>query len=288
VALLTASVASYGIYRTVQRLPGRVVEIRQIPVVAATQALPAGTRLTAEHLKVVPWPMNAPLPGAHAKIEEVLDRGLIAPVLLNEPVTESKLAAQDAGAGLPPTIPDGLRAISVRVNEVIGVGLFVGPGTRVDVLATFTTDEGPISRAVVENVAILAAGTPYDAELAAQQRRPVPPSVVTLAVTPEQAERIALVATNGQILLALRNPADSESVATPGVRLRGLLPQGAAAAAPAAAPRPAARRAAPPPVQPVVLTAPAPPPAPKPYTVEAYRAAKKAVETLPTTEEASR
>jgi pilus assembly protein CpaB len=151
----------------------------------------------------------------------------------------------------------------------------------VDVLATFTTDEGPIARAVVENVEIIAAGTPYDAELAAQQRRPVPPSVVTLAVTPEQAERIALVATNGQILLALRNPADDDSVATPGVRLRGLLPQAAAAPPPPSTPRPAVRRVEPPPVQPVVLAAPPPVP-PKPYMVEAYRAAKKTEEALQT------
>lgn len=278
VALATASIASYAVYRSVQRIPGRVVEVRQVPVVAATAALSAGTKLTAEHLKVIQWPAGAPLPGAHAAIIEVVDRGLIAPVLPNEPITDSKLVAAGLGAGLSPTIPLGMRAISVRVNEVIGVGLFVGPGTRVDVLATFSTDGGPISRAVVDNVEIIASGTPYDAPPGNQEPREVPPTVVTLAVTPEQAERIALVATNGQILLALRNPTDAGEVDTPGVRLAGLLLE--PPPPPPAQPRPAPVRRPVPPVQVAVVTPPPPQAPPKPYTVETIRAAKRTEERV--------
>jgi pilus assembly protein CpaB len=278
VALVTASVAAWAVYETVKRIPGRIVAVRQVPVVAATKALSAGTRISAENIKLIQWPAEAPLPGAHAEPREVIDRGLIAPVLPNEPITESKLAALEAGAGLPPAIPPGLRAISVRVNEVIGVGLFVGQGTRVDVLATFSTEGGPIARAVVDNVEIIAAGTPYDAERAAAERRPIPPTVVTLAVTPEQAERIALVATNGQILLALRNPTDSGDVNTPGVRLSGLLLNGPP---PVVEPRPVVRRAAPPPPpEQVAVAPPPPPPPPKPYVVEAIRAAKRSQEAV--------
>jgi pilus assembly protein CpaB len=283
VALVMASAAAWGVYETVKRIPGRIIAVRQVPVVAATTAIPPGTRLTAENIKVIQWPAEAPLPGAHATPQEVIDRGTIAPLLLNEPITESKLATSEAGAGLPPTIPPGLRAISVRVNEVIGVGLYVGQGTRVDVLATFSTEGGPISRAVVENVQIIAAGTAFDAERAAAERRTIPPTVVTLAVTPEQAERIALVATNGQILLALRNPVDGAQVNTRGVRLAGLLIGGDA---PPVEPRPVVRRAAPPPVQ-VVVAPPPPPPPPKPYTVEAIRAAKRSEERV-RNEEATR
>ena len=280
VALLTASIASYAVYQTVRRLPGRIVEVRQVPVVAATRALSAGTRLTAENVKVIQWPADAPLPGAHAALGEVVDRGLLAPVLPNEPITDSKLVAPGVGAGLSPTIPLGMRAISVRVNEVIGVGLFVGPGTRVDVLATFETDAGPISRAVVENVEIISSGTPYDAPPENQARRGSPPAVVTLAVTPAQAERIALVATNGQILLALRNPSDTGQVETPGVRLTGLLLEPPPRAE---APRPAVvRPAAPVRVAVAPPPPPPPPPPPKPYTVETIRAAKRGEDRVQT------
>ena len=111
-------------------------------------------------------------------------------IAANEPITEPKLAAKGAGAGLPPTIPPGMRAISVKVNEVVGVAGFVVPGTRVDVLVTFEsrTQTSEASRASSSrNVQVLTAGTRYDQEKARQDGKPIPTSVVTLLVSPEDA-----------------------------------------------------------------------------------------------------
>ena len=149
-----ATLASYALYLAVQEMPVREVEVNSIPVVVANQDLPVGTLLTVDHVKVVAWPQASPVPGAFGTIEEVTDRGLIAGVVTNEPLTDSKLASREAGGGLPPSIPLGMRALSVRVNEVIGVAGFVVPGTRVDVLATVQQgNQGEsISKVVVSNV----------------------------------------------------------------------------------------------------------------------------------------
>jgi pilus assembly protein CpaB len=99
-------------------------------------------------------------------VEQVVDRGVIAPVAENEPLSGNNVASKEAGAGLPPTIPPGMRAISVKVNEVIGVAGFVVPGTRVDVMAIVRESNKSLARVVVSNVQVLAAGTRYDQEVA--------------------------------------------------------------------------------------------------------------------------
>ena len=167
VALVMATVASYALYLAVQQMPVREVEVNSVPVVVATQDLPVGTLLTVDHLKTVQWPAASMVPGAFSTGEELTDRGLIASVVTNEPLTETKLAPREAGGGLPPSIPLGMRAISVRVNDVIGVAGFVVPGTRVDVLATVSQGQhDSMSKVVVSNVQVLTAGTRYDLEQA--------------------------------------------------------------------------------------------------------------------------
>src|SRR5439155_26484437 len=123
----------------------------------------------ADAVKVVPWPANTPLAGGFTDVESVVDRGLIAPVVENEPLTESKLAPKAAGAGLPPSIPPGMRAMSVKVNEVVGVAGFVVPGTRVDVMVTMRQKDENIARVAVSNVQVLTAGTRYDQENARRE-----------------------------------------------------------------------------------------------------------------------
>ena len=130
IALVMATVASYGLYLAVQQLPIREVEVNSVPVVVATQDLPVGTMVTTAQVRIARWPASNPIEGAFAEVDAVNDRGLIASVVMNEPITEMKLASREAGAGLPPSIPLGMRAISVKVNEVIGVAGFVVPGTR--------------------------------------------------------------------------------------------------------------------------------------------------------------
>ncbi len=133
VAVVAATIASYGTYRALSRLPQRPVEMPTKKAVVAATQMPVGTLLTRESVKLVDWPAT-PLQSGFSTLDDVVNRGLMAAVVENEPLTESKLAPKEAGAGLPPTITQGMRAISVQVNEVIGVAGFVVPGTHVDVV----------------------------------------------------------------------------------------------------------------------------------------------------------
>jgi pilus assembly protein CpaB len=273
VAVITAGLASWGVLRAIQRIPTREVEVASMHVVVAAQSLPVGTRLDANHLRVVPWPARNPVKGSFSDPKKLVDRGVITPIAENEPITESKVASPEAGAGLPPVIPSGMRAISVRVNEVIGVAGFVVPGTRVDVLVTVrNADKGsdePMTRTVVSHVQVLTAGTKYDQENS-KDGKPIPTSVVTLMVLPEDAERIALASNEGKITLALRNPLDVAPTDTRGVRLAALM----RGTGPEPVIDPVRNR--------VVARKPTPTPAPVPtvYTVEAIRAAKRSAEVV--------
>jgi pilus assembly protein CpaB len=280
VAFIAAGVAAYGVFAMIKNRPVQEVEVAHTFVVAATHSLPAGARLTPDDVKLVAWPERAKVPGAFTKVEDVVNRGVLSPVLENEPLAEAKLAPVGAGAGLPPTITPGMRAISVRVNEVIGVAGFVTPGTRVDVFVTLKQGEGSITRVVVSNVQVLTAGTRYDQDKS-KNGEAIPSSVVTLLVTPEDAERVVLASTDGQIMLALRNPLDAGPTSTSGTRTANLF---GGAVPPSDAPvrqvvRPKVVEAPPPPVV-------APPPPPPPYRVEAIRGAKRTEETVGSKNEA--
>ena len=266
VAVGMATLASYGAYRTIQQLPVREVEVKGQPVVVATRQLPVGTLVSHGDVKVVNWPLDSPVADAFASEEDVLDRGLMASVVQNEPLTDSKLAPREAGAGLPASIPQGMRAVSVKVNEVIGVAGFTVPGTRVDVLVTVARQQDSMTRIVVTNVQVLTAGTRYDLDEAREDAEPIPSTVVTLLVTPSDAERIGLASSQGQILLTLRNPLDTLPTTTTGVRLAALM-------APPAPP-PVTRRVN---RRPVVVS----PPPPKVYTVQMIRAGKRSEEVVP-------
>ena len=163
VAVLLAAVASLGMYRVVSARPASEGSaVKTVDVVVAQHPLPLGTRLTRDHVKLAKWPADTQVPGAFAKVDEVVDRGLIATVEENEPLTAAKVAPLEAGAGLPPSIPPGMRAVSVKVNEVVGVAGFVVPGTRVDVMVTLTNRQAQqesMTRVVVSNVQVLTAGT---------------------------------------------------------------------------------------------------------------------------------
>src|SRR6266511_3872695 len=150
VALGAAGAASFVVYRAVSSIPVREVEVASLETVVAAKSIPVGTIVTKEHLRLVPWPARSPVPGSFTAIDAVVNRGAIVEVAENEPLTEAKLAPLGSGGGLPPTIPEGMRAISVRTNEVVGVAGFVIPGTRVDVLVTLkqrNNESEPISRA---------------------------------------------------------------------------------------------------------------------------------------------
>ena len=267
IALVMATLASYALYLAVQQMPVREVEVNSVPVVVATQDLPVGTMLTADHVTIIQWPASNPVSGGFAETTNINDRGLIAPVIMNEPITEVKLAPREAGAGLPPSIPLGMRAISIKVNEVVGVAGFVVPGTRVDVLATVSrVAGGTMSKAVVSNAQVLTAGTRYDLETS-RSGEPLPSSVVTLMVTPEEAERIALASNEGALVLTLRNPLDTKPTDTEGIRTAALM--GQTPPPPVIVQRQGRR----------VAVRPAPV-APKPYMVETIRGGTRSQEEV--------
>ena len=272
VAVATAALGSFGVYRAVLQMPVREVEVASMQVVVAAQPLTMGTRIHPNHLRVVAWPSRNPVPGAFSDPKQLVDRGVIAPIGENEPITTTKVASLEAGAGLPPVIPEGMRAISVKVNEVVGVAGFVVPGTIVDVLVTVRPTNGPqdepMTRTVVSKLQVLTAGTKYDQEKS-KSGEPIATSVVTVAVLPEDAERIALASNEGKITLALRNPLDIHATDTRGIKLNALM-----------------KGTGPEPVidhtrnRVIAKVAPPAPPAPPVYTVEAIRAAKRSAEVV--------
>jgi pilus assembly protein CpaB len=231
-ALAAGGGLAYGTYSYMQNVQVKTVSLPTRPVVVAAADLELGAALGPDDVRVVEWPESAMPTGAFANPEEVVGRGLVMPVIQNEPILPMKLASKDAGSGLPVVIPEGKRAVSVRVNEVIGVAGYVLPGTKVDVLATASPTqnrEDTTTKLVLSNVQVLAAGTKLEQD--GEQGKPVSVNVVTLLVTPEESEKLTLGATEGKIQLALRNPLDKETPETPGVKPAALL--GSAAARPA-------------------------------------------------------
>jgi len=227
-ALISGLLAGWLALRLLQRTPtGQVqTERSSAEIVVAARDLPLGRVLTAQDVKVVGWPGDAIPENASTTVEEVLGRGVITPVTMNEPLLAGKMAVKEAGGGLPIVITEGMRAVSVRVNEVIQVAGFVMPGTHVDVFVTIEPPEGrsggPITKLVLENVTVLTAN-----QIVQQgpNGEPVTATVVTMLVTPDDAEKLIHAANKGQIQLGLRNTLDLDSVETRGVQVTDLLPQ---------------------------------------------------------------
>jgi pilus assembly protein CpaB len=224
IAILAGGGLAYGTYNFMQNQPVKTVNTPTQPVVVAAADLQIGAEVKKEDLTVVNFPAGQAPQGSFSKPADIIVRGLIVPVVMHEPILSAKLASKEAGVGLPPVIPEGMRAVSVRVNEVIGVAGYVLPGTRVDVVATASpTNErsDTTSKLILSNVQVLTAGTRMEQDQ--EQGKPVQVTVVTLLVNPEQAERLALASTEGKIQLALRNPLDQGTPATPGIKTAALV-----------------------------------------------------------------
>jgi pilus assembly protein CpaB len=283
IAVVCATVATAGVVLYIKSRPPVVVLAPQAKVMVAARPVATGICLGEDDVKEALWPANTPVAGAFAERKDVIGRGLMAGVAENEPLTNAKLAPKEAGCGLPPSIHAGMRAVSVRVNEVIGVAGFVVPGARVDVLVTIRQDNTSRSRIVVPDAQVLTAGTRYDQDQA-KDGKAISVTVVTLMVNPEDAERLALAAAEGQILLTLRNPLDVDKPRTPGVSTATLLvgdpgPLRPSPLKSAEATPPVRRRPAPKAVDAVPAVVPPPPP-PGPYVVETIRKGAKQQEVV--------
>lgn len=224
-ALVSGGTAGYLALNYLDRplTPKSATASETTSVAVAARDLELGTVLTSADVKLVDWPAGEVPPGFSTSVQQVVGRGLIQPVSVNEPLLDAKLADKDEGGGLPIVIPEGMRAVSVKVDEVIGVAGFVLPGTRVDVLVTLnpTSDrEAAATKVILQNVRTLAAGQTIQRDV---DGKPQTVTVITLLVTPEQAEKLTLASTEGRIHLALRNMLDNAEVQTEGVKARTLV-----------------------------------------------------------------
>lgn len=263
-AIVAGGTFAFGTYRYIQQMPARTVSMPTRPVVVAVASLDVGAELRKDDLRVIDWPAESVPQGTFGNPDELVGRGLLLPVIPNEPILANKVALKEEGAGLPPVIPPGMRAMSVRVNDVIGVAGYVLPGTRVDVIATVSpTDQHTdmTSKVILTNVKVVTAGTKIERDT--DNNKPVAVTVVTLLVDPIGAERLTLASTEGKIQLALRNPVDKTMPPTPGIRPAVLLGYTPA--------RPAVRR---------TLAAATPPALPPLPTVEIIRGDKRAQEVV--------
>jgi len=220
-SLIWALLVAGAFYRLAGRSGSRPQAAAQKQIVIATKALPAGSILDRESVALRSIPESMAPAGAFLRVEDVLERPVIGAIQPDEPVVEARLAAKGSGMGLGPLIPSGMRAVSVRVNDVVGVAGFVLPGMRVDVLVTGKPPYGgdTQTRTVLQNIAVLSAGQTIQADAKSQ---PITAPVVTLLVTPREAQALTLANNEGRIQLVLRNSTDRTLVATDGSSLREL------------------------------------------------------------------
>lgn len=195
-------------------------EISTIKVVVATRDLQIGTRLQPAMLETVSWPVSAPIQSSLKSTEQAYDRVISIPILRGEPILETKLAAMGQQGGLSSVLKDGKRAVTVKVNEIVGVAGFALPGNFVDVMANIPDkDNNPVSKIVLERIQVLAVAQ----DVASSENKPRVVSAVTLEVTPQEAEIIDLARSVGALSLVLRSQVDVANVETPGSRKADLL-----------------------------------------------------------------
>lgn len=259
-------------------------------LVVAAQPLPFGSIIGPESVKTIQVPEALFPKGGFSRTEDVLERSVVSPIEPDEAVVEVRIAAKGSGVGLSPMIPPGLRAIAVRVNDVVGVAGFVLPGMRVDVLVTGHPPglNDTVTATVLQNIPVLSAGQTIQADTKGQ---PISATVVTLLVNPPQAEALTLANTEGHIQLVLRNNSDQQVTRTPGRQsseLYSIAPHATAPVAPEAGlvrPRMVvARPARTPTIFPVPAAPVSRPPVPRSDEVIMIRGNQKTVESaLPRT-----
>jgi pilus assembly protein CpaB len=279
VSLLFALVISSVFYQMTARAgsPKKAEPSDLRDVVLAVRPLAVGTTVKPADIKIGKIPAAAFPKGAFSKPEEVIDRPVISNILMDEPVLEGRLAARGSGLGLAPVIPVGMRAVTVRVNDVTGISGFVLPGMRVDVLVTGhppNSDTSVTATPVqLQNLLVLSAGAVMQPDARGQA---MPAQTVTLLGTPEQAETLTLASSDTRIQLVLRNGSDETITKTPGQDVGELYGDRAAHKKttdnPAPRPRP----------RPVAVAAAPPPPPPPPDQIVVIRGTQKSVEVVGT------
>jgi len=262
IALAMGAFVSFVVYRNLQSRTSTKTPPGEEVIIAADD-LQVGTKIEDKDIRLAHFPSGDLPAGVFHSKTKVVGRGVVLPISKGEFVLTNKLAGENAGAGLPSLIPPGMRAVSVRVNDTTSVSGFVQPGTRVDVLLTGNPQGSNEQQTttVLENVAVIATGQKLERNQAGEaQNAPV----VTLLLSPDDAQRLTLASSQGHIQLVLRNPLDTKQENVAATRSNSLYKNGPEAA-PTVTPRKSFKHVA---VQ-------APPPIPTAYTVEVYKGDKK-------------
>lgn len=227
-ATLLAVGVTLGLYRILRR--GYAGHPELTPVVFAAKDLSAGEVLSGDDVKLTDWPVGGMLPGSFSKTEDVLNHPLLYPVGAKEPILRRDLAEEGSGLGLSVKIPQGMRATSVRSNEVVGVAGFLYPGSHVDVLATLTLSgsAGSVTQTILQDVQVLTAGEEIEPD---PQGKPQAVNVVTLLLDSEDSQKLLLASAQGSIQFVLRNSADRTKAPVDPTSLSQLLPAPAQAPA---------------------------------------------------------
>ena len=194
-------------------------------IAVAKVAIPIGSKIVAEQLMMVQFPKESTPDGAFDSPEKLAGRVAVVNIAAREPITESRLAAEGTAAGLSAIIPEGYRAMTVKVDDAAGISGFIQPGTLVDVVVTIDPEgmgsQNPISKIVLQNIKVLASGQNIDKPKDEREANSV--KAVTLQVTPEQAEKLALASSEGKLQLVMRSQIDQGDEQTKGVNKRNLL-----------------------------------------------------------------
>jgi len=197
---------------------GATTPVGTSEIVVAVRDLEVGSQIQIGDLRLQEWPTPNVPEGAFEALEDVVERSPMAQVLADEPVLNRRLAPHGSGFGLSPKVPEGMRAMSVRVDDVSGLAGFVMPEAKVDVLITGTPSSsqsgGQVTRTILSNVRVLSAGEHLTPDASG---RPQKVPVVTLLLEPQQAEMVTLAQARGRIQLVLRNAKDEQIAQTTGV-----------------------------------------------------------------------
>ena len=279
-ALLVAAVATFGAYRLLNANSRSEVTTR--PVVVASRDIPEGSTIDRIALATKDWPVQTVPVGAFASIDSVAGRVAQVAVYNGEAIVPGRLAPVGTGPGLELKIPPGQRAMAVRINDVAGISGLLQPNSRVDVLVTIHEENSDkqVAKLFMSNMLVLSVGTEVQRDT---QGKPINATTVTLAVTPDEAERIAIAMNTGAIQLVLRGYGDPDSVRTKGATSGDVLTQlkGTSVVVPQkAAPPKIVYRPLPKPA-PVEKKAPPPPP-PESAIVNVYRGGKAAEQKFDT------
>ena len=239
IALLTALLLSgAATFMVIRKLMGRgAPSLHFQSYVAASRSMQPGEVLKPEDLTIIEWPASHPLLGAYSKTTDLVGRAVIYPVANAQPVLQEYLAAPGSVIGLTAKIPEGMRATSVKSDEVVGVAGFLFPGSHVDVLVTFRSDRfpTPATQIVLQDVEVLTIGQKLQPD---PQGKPETVNAVTLLVTPEDSQKLVLASSQGSIQFVLRNGADHSKVEAVPMQIAQLSGAPPATPAPVVTPRP--------------------------------------------------